>query len=46
MSNVQEVYRSKVTTAAKALEGLPRRSTVLLPISGGQPSALVKARRC
>jgi itaconate CoA-transferase len=43
MSNVRELYRSKVTTAAKALEGLPRRSTVLLPISGGQPSALVKA---
>jgi len=43
MHNVQELYRSKVTTADHALNALPRRSSILLGFGAAQPPALVEA---
>ena len=43
MSNIQELYRSKLTTPADALHGLPRRATVLLGFFAAQPPSLVQA---
>ena len=43
MSNSQDLYRRKLTTAEEALHHLPRRASVLLGFYAAQPPALVQA---
>ncbi|MBL6617089.1 MAG: 4-hydroxybutyrate--acetyl-CoA CoA transferase [Reyranella sp.] len=41
MPTVTDIYKSKLATAADALKGLPRKSTVVLGFFASQPPALV-----
>jgi itaconate CoA-transferase len=43
MSDIQMLYRRKLTTAGEALRGLPKRGSVLLGFFAAQPPALVQA---
>ena len=43
MSDVQDLYRRRLTTPAEALRDLPKRCSVLLGIFAAQPPALVQA---
>jgi itaconate CoA-transferase len=43
MADVHDLYRRKLTTPENALDGLPRRSTVLLGFFAAQPPSLVQA---
>jgi itaconate CoA-transferase len=43
MTDVHELYRRKLTTAAEALGGLPRRADILLGFFAAQPPVLVEA---
>jgi itaconate CoA-transferase len=43
MSNFQDLYRARLTTAEAALHDLPKRATVLLGFFAAQPPALVQA---
>jgi itaconate CoA-transferase len=43
MSNLKDLYCSKLTTATEALAQLPRRSTILLGFFAAQPPSLIDA---
>jgi itaconate CoA-transferase len=43
MSNLQDLYRSRLISPAEALRDLPRRCSVLLGMFAAQPPALVQA---
>jgi itaconate CoA-transferase len=43
MSDIQELYRRKLTTPEEALRGLPKRASILLGFFAAQPPALVRA---
>ena len=43
MSDIHDLYRRKLTTPENALDGLPRRATVLLGFFAAQPPSLVQA---
>ena len=43
MSDVQDLYRRRLTTPAEALRDLPKRCSVLFGIFAAQPPALVQA---